>query len=233
MAIINHLSKILELYASNSEENFLLTTSFSDYFQDRVKFLEGPSLLFSLAYEAKDFGVDIMPNENSEYIFKLFSTVDQDIDMNYDSYRDNDIRLFYLARSIFRKYFVFSSMKDYKAFFLRELEKGKEKEEIRSAIQNSFIQLYESNKDICSCLYGYQSRRGDEDIPFEPTHYTSFLDMAILKERQETYALLQILGDPDSKNPNIDSSYVYVDQANNLDFFRVASLKLFEWCNRE
>jgi hypothetical protein len=51
----------------------------------------------------------------------------------------------------------------------------------------------------------------------------------VRKETSESYSLLESLGDQDSY-PNIDSSYVYVDQLHNPDFFDKAALLLYEWC---
>jgi len=208
--IINHLSMILEFYKRYQEKTFS-TTEFHDYFVKCVSDGTYPGLMLSVAYESKDFGLSIEKTGETDKVFDFFNLA------RAKNAEDNSsLNLYYLdiSEAIFCKYFVFATKKEYLSFYKDVKLKGYTSSVIMQLFKDSFQFI----------------RRGLVLIDNLPSIEVGvMLKELVRKETSESYSLLESLGDQDSY-PNIDSSYVYVDQLNNPDFFDKAALLLYEWC---
>lgn len=227
--IINQLSVILDSYKTYGHD-FVSTPGFQKYFEDTLAQGNAVELLFSLAYEAKDFGESIEEDGNTSTIANMFNKTQEHITDNLGTYNDTKIRMFFLAKSIFAKYFVFATKKEYLTFYTTYKDKGYSTDKLLLIFDRSIRGLYESFQNLTYVLNGYQSYLyGGEDSPWRFDFDSTIMYGTIMKELNESYVLLEALGDEDSY-PNIDTSYVYVDQLHNSDFFSTAARQLYEWC---
>lgn len=227
--IINQLTKILDLYKVYGE-NFLSSSAFEEHFSVTKGNFEVPDLMLSLAYEAKDFGDSIELSGVSLVLKTYFDKAEEHVFDNSDSYSDFDIRKFMFSKSVFAKHFVFGSSKEYLKFYNECVALGYTPDKILEIFRYSFSQLRESILVTSEILSKYSSSfHTSNAMSFEINKISILLFAAVSKELDESYAMLEQLGDKDS-SPNIDTSYVYIDQVENPDFFSTASKLLFEWC---
>ncbi len=208
--IITHLSMILEFY-KRYKENTFTSGEFQDYFTKCINDGSYARLMLSVAYESKDFGLSIERTLETDKVFEFFKIAR--IKNEEDKNLLNQI-LLDVSEAIFYKYFVFGSKKEYLSFYKQVKEKGYTTNSIIDIFKNSFSSLRKGFVIL-------------ENLP--DTNTGVLMGELIRKETSESYALLEALGDPDSY-PNIDSSYVYIDQLYNPDFFDNAAVLLYEWC---
>ena len=194
-------------------ETLFLTNEFKEYCSNAIRQKDIAELLLCIAYEAKDYGDSIEPNAVTSVIEDLFSNLENEVLTNGSK---TSVFNFYMAFGVFNKHFVFSNKNDYLKFYQNCSEKGYTSEAILKIFDNSFSKLRLSFLNFEAAALAVD---GVSIIQ------SSFL----MKEGSESYALLESLSDPDSY-PNIDSSYVYLDQINNPDFFSTASSLIFQWC---
>jgi hypothetical protein len=210
--IINHLSIIQDLYKKHGETLFF-TSEFSDYLEQTIQNKSLSELLLCIAYETKDYGDSIEKNAVTDNVQKLFESSENTILVNSSF---ESIFNYYMAAGIFNKHFVFNNRNDYLKFYLSCVDKSYTSESILNIFNNSFSNLRNSFINFEKAIAGAKN--------------VSVIQNSFLaKESLESYSLLEALSDPDSY-PNIDSSYVYLDQINNSDFFSTASSLLFQWC---
>lgn len=219
--ITTHLSMIIDMHKRYGADLFT-SNDFKQYFDKCMIENTVADLCLSMAYEAKDFGGAIEPYSTTDKILELLAIAERDVLAKKDAGANNGSDIFYvtLSKGIFSKYFVFASKKEYLNYFKELKAKGYSTDSILSIFANSFERLRESLLFFNSCLSLLSFVDSDKYVMF-----TAVLN----KEVQESYTLLESLGDPESY-PNIDSSYVYIDQLNNPDFYRTASSLLFSWC---
>lgn len=219
--ITTHLSMIIDMHKRYGADLFI-SNDFKQYFDKCITENTVGELCLSMAYEAKDFGTTIEQYTTTDKILEYLSIAERDILAKKDAGANNGSDVFYitLAKGIFSKYFVFASKKEYLSYFKDLKAKGYSTDSILSIFANSFEKLRDSLLLFNTCLSLMSFVDSDKYVMF-----TAVLN----KEIQESYTLLETLGDPDSY-PNIDSSYVYIDQLNNSDFYRTASSLLFSWC---
>jgi len=214
--IVNHLSVIQDMYR-RYEDFFVLNDEFADYFERSISDKTSHFLVLSLAYEAKDYGPGIeRDNKTDKIAHYLIRSKDA-------SESDLATMVNFIAMSLFSKYFVFSNKNEYLSYYKELLKIGYQDNRILTIFKDSFEELRKSFIYLDLAFKQMSHISEEENLMY----FVSLFH----KEGAENYALLNVLGVEDSY-PNIDSSYVYMDQINNPDFWITAANNLHEWCKK-